>query len=107
MIRRPPRSPLFPYTTLFRSAGPQRGQALRPARPGPPAAPRRRGDRDRPPRAGRRRPGHGVRGGVVTAVLTDIATGVRAALGTVIDPELRSEERRVGNECRSRWSPYH
>ena len=22
-------------------------------------------------------------------------------------PELRSEERRVGKECRSRWSPYH
>ena len=21
--------------------------------------------------------------------------------------EARSEERRVGNECRSRWSPYH
>ena len=23
------------------------------------------------------------------------------------DAELRSEERRVGKECRSRWSPYH
>ena len=23
------------------------------------------------------------------------------------DPEIRSEERRVGKECRSRWSPYH
>ena len=22
-------------------------------------------------------------------------------------PEARSEERRVGKECRSRWSPYH
>ena len=22
-------------------------------------------------------------------------------------PERRSEERRVGKECRSRWSPYH
>ena len=22
-------------------------------------------------------------------------------------PQLRSEERRVGKECRSRWSPYH
>src|SRR2546430_11730053 len=31
-------------------------------------------------------------------------------LGTVgepINPEARSEERRVGKECRSRWSPYH
>ena len=24
-----------------------------------------------------------------------------------IDTSLRSEERRVGKECRSRWSPYH
>ena len=23
------------------------------------------------------------------------------------NPEVRSEERRVGKECRSRWSPYH
>src|SRR2546430_8598376 len=33
MIRRPPRSPLFPYTTLFRSL------ALRPAGPTKPAEP--------------------------------------------------------------------
>src|SRR2546429_1271599 len=25
----------------------------------------------------------------------------------VLRPEARSEERRVGKECRSRWSPYH
>ena len=25
----------------------------------------------------------------------------------VYDKEIRSEERRVGKECRSRWSPYH
>ena len=25
----------------------------------------------------------------------------------VIGPRTRSEERRVGKECRSRWSPYH
>ena len=23
------------------------------------------------------------------------------------EPDIRSEERRVGKECRSRWSPYH
>src|SRR3712207_7518805 len=28
MIRRPPRSTLFPYTTLFRSTGPCRGRVL-------------------------------------------------------------------------------
>src|SRR2546430_1560139 len=26
---------------------------------------------------------------------------------TLNTPEARSEERRVGKECRSRWSPYH
>ena len=26
---------------------------------------------------------------------------------TVFSAPLRSEERRVGKECRSRWSPYH
>src|SRR2546429_3449474 len=33
------------------------------------------------------------------------ATYARTAL--VISGETRSEERRVGKECRSRWSPYH
>ena len=27
--------------------------------------------------------------------------------GTLINALCRSEERRVGKECRSRWSPYH
>src|SRR5258707_5886106 len=27
--------------------------------------------------------------------------------GPAFDSSLRSEERRVGKECRSRWSPYH
>src|SRR5260370_41526739 len=30
-----------------------------------------------------------------------------AAIGLVVDTVVRSEERRVGKECRSRWSPYH
>ena len=25
----------------------------------------------------------------------------------ILSPMIRSEERRVGKECRSRWSPYH
>src|SRR2546427_12597920 len=33
-----------------------------------------------------------------------IADGARASKGM---GEARSEERRVGKECRSRWSPYH
>src|SRR3989440_9600265 len=31
----------------------------------------------------------------------------RATEGGQEQEELRSEERRVGKECRSRWSPYH
>src|SRR2546430_2102490 len=31
----------------------------------------------------------------------------RRKTGELIYPGLRSEERRVGKECRSRWSPYH
>ena len=27
--------------------------------------------------------------------------------GETMDEAVRSEERRVGKECRSRWSPYH
>ena len=28
-------------------------------------------------------------------------------LGIRMEAKIRSEERRVGKECRSRWSPYH
>ena len=31
---------------------------------------------------------------------------VRNNIDDIIEPK-RSEERRVGKECRSRWSPYH
>src|SRR2546430_9241066 len=35
-------------------------------------------------------------------------SGLGAVAGYSVDPEQkRSEERRVGKECRSRWSPYH
>ena len=30
-----------------------------------------------------------------------------ATFQTTCPPYTRSEERRVGKECRSRWSPYH
>ena len=30
-----------------------------------------------------------------------------APLGASEEQDARSEERRVGKECRSRWSPYH
>src|SRR5256885_15201548 len=102
MIRRPPRSTLFPYTTLFRSAATD-----------------------------------GVQGGTLECAWTDqLAAGaqytvtykMRSRGDLAADTEIlntvavdttteeltkannqaeRSEERRVGKECRSRWSPYH
>jgi len=36
-----------------------------------------------------------------------IAEELAEALVRVLGLEFRSEERRVGKECRSRWSPYH
>src|SRR2546426_12409459 len=38
---------------------------------------------------------------------TDRHQGVVARVAAGEYFELRSEERRVGKECRSRWSPYH
>ena len=55
----------------------------------------------------------------LTSTQADAATGGRVAgpvvrgmldyllTGDGADVVLRSEERRVGKECRSRWSPYH
>src|SRR2546426_10710554 len=114
MIRRPPRSTLFPYTTLFRSV----------AGAGPPAD-------VRPDAAELDDGGHARivwRGHAVTlpvvgfhhienAMLAlavgreggaDPARAVAALAGVRLPPGRgRSEERRVGKECRSRWSPYH
>src|SRR2546422_11610937 len=47
--------------------------------------------------------------GPVPARLIDgkaLAQGIRERIAKDV-VELRSEERRVGKECRSRWSPYH
>ena len=40
--------------------------------------------------------------------LTGAATAFHASAASRFLPgQIRSEERRVGKECRSRWSPYH
>ena len=36
-----------------------------------------------------------------------IVSAVRGSRPSIRDNSVRSEERRVGKECRSRWSPYH
>src|SRR3712207_9284612 len=88
MIRRPPRSTLFPYTTLFRSRELPRGpqptnhdsllHAGMTAGPGQPSATKEKEN----------------------CRLTYYQQTTNQLL-------TRSEERRVGKECRSRWSPYH
>src|SRR2546426_12119997 len=100
MIRRPPRSTLFPYTTLFRSlqrARAEDGHIVREEAD----APAERGPEE--PRV----PGRGEevdeREEGDDAQVAD-QVGVEAGLG---GGAARSEERRVGKECRSRWSPYH
>src|SRR5256885_14437686 len=97
MIRRPPRSTLFPYTTLFRSL---------PLGKGLPEF------------------GACLGGGAVVLLVQEArqalsAVGDLARAAQLVDDaigghhqqragrDLRSEERRVGKECRSRWSPYH
>src|SRR3712207_2955403 len=136
MIRRPPRSTLFPYTTLFRSVR-EAGNAV-------PAAPKDR-DMTLTVPSMKRVKEVPVYGGAVedeTALhngtlhvddtgfpwereanvyiaghrlgyprtdsflvfwdLNELERGHRVLL-----TDSRSEERRVGKECRSRWSPYH
>ena len=39
--------------------------------------------------------------------ISKIAAAFQKLAGREVVPEVRSEERRVGKECRSRWSPYH
>src|ERR1035437_8387225 len=53
-------------------------------------------------------PKFGVTGGHADLLLQrDFFTALLAHVETGITAGKRSEERRVGKECRSRWSPYH
>src|SRR3989454_10812241 len=99
MIRRPPRSTLFPYTTLFRSGGSTltaqqpKNNVVRVALQALAA----------------------VLGGTQSlhtnaydeALALPTEQSATLALRTQQILAQRSEERRVGKECRSRWSPYH
>src|SRR2546422_9541084 len=98
MIRRPPRSTLFPYTTLFRST-----DYLPSVRGRFPAletvqvlAPR-----------GRVVPSSASRPSPVQVSLPLPLGRLRSLRPDDAFIGDRSEERRVGKECRSRWSPYH
>src|SRR3712207_7894016 len=144
MIRRPPRSTLFPYTTLFRSRSNLKGfnHTLSPcgtqgisstfiarsgsaqssvkdlnlssiiARPPCSSAPRRT------KRLPVKRQGTSYSSGLTASTTHRGVKGLASRrrrlhyCEPVGDPggglhAVRSEERRVGKECRSRWSPYH
>src|SRR5256886_15913443 len=108
MIRRPPRSTLFPYTTLFRSG-------VIANRAGYDAF--REGLRDLAYKEGENIALEFRSIEVRGVQLLDLATElVRLGVDVIVAAttpavlaakEARSEERRVGKECRSRWSPYH
>ena len=42
-----------------------------------------------------------------TALSIALAKKINGAIISADSMQVRSEERRVGKECRSRWSPYH
>ena len=45
--------------------------------------------------------------GISQPSISGIATGKQKPAFDTLEKMARSEERRVGKECRSRWSPYH
>src|SRR3989454_7312637 len=140
MIRRPPRSTLFPYTTLFRSRRARRGERRPVKRP---IAELQGTGRYTPKRVMTNdefskildtsdqwiRERTGIRERHVAGPDESNACMGKAAAEQVLQetgltpldidalvvatcsPDRllpsRSEERRVGKECRSRWSPYH
>src|SRR5256886_17004469 len=89
MIRRPPRSTLFPYTTLFRSLKATKDALRRVREMNYDSA------EDYLIRAQEALNWH------------DKTDGRHHGMNQFLDDKTRSEERRVGKECRSRWSPYH
>src|SRR3712207_9249514 len=97
MIRRPPRSTLFPYTTLFRSR-------LRNLDTGAVI--------EKTFRAGEKVESVRTESRPMTFLYQDgdlyyfMDSETYEQIAVPIEV-VRSEERRVGKECRSRWSPYH
>ena len=43
----------------------------------------------------------------LSVVIGEVLAEMEAAQGQTEEAQAQTEERRVGKECRSRWSPYH
>src|SRR5256885_13857098 len=97
MIRRPPRSTLFPYTTLFRSVNFRHDKLDHIVTEQWLADPSFEVEGTPEVLQGKR------------AELTFLQRWAKhlKAGRELVRGKPRSEERRVGKECRSRWSPYH
>src|SRR2546422_9432387 len=112
MIRRPPRSTLFPYTTLFRSLVLRRPPG-REAYPGDVFYLHSR----LLERAAKLSDPMGAGSLTALPIIETQAGDISAYIPTnvisitdgqiFLETDMRSEERRVGKECRSRWSPDH
>src|SRR3712207_9544049 len=106
MIRRPPRSTLFPYTTLFRSEVEDVSGTWRGLTENVNMMASNLTDQVR----NIAQVTTAVANGDLSKKITVDARGeileLKNTINTMVD-QLRSEERRVGKECRSRWSPYH
>src|SRR2546426_9758858 len=103
MIRRPPRSTLFPYTTLFRSVPADRGMARLPVAEGSLHKDGVGGEHGQDLLGIAALPSAAER---VDQPAVRLVHGANIRQSESLDGD-RSEERRVGKECRSRWSPYH
>src|SRR3712207_9072941 len=108
MIRRPPRSPLFPSPPSSRSERGPTKLGVKPVGIPPIYEPETVANiilyaAENPAR-------DLVSGGAAQAMIINQRLSPRmvdAILATRAGFSPRSEERRVGKECRSRWSPYH
>src|SRR2546422_10695456 len=114
MIRRPPRSTLFPYTTLSRSDGAKEGARLERTAGGYRLKTEtlvNAFDERFVDLASRIEKMDEKRIDVhALSLTTPMVNWASPALGLALAQaynDARSEERRVGKECRSRWSPYH
>src|SRR2546425_12906060 len=110
MIRRPPRSTLFPYTTLFRSerfwfglmTSLRQSSSQRTNEMGTLGAKKNSGvvgQLANDPRI--------LFGSERSHLVCPLARRLSQRSHQPKPKAFRSEERRVGKECRSRWSPYH